>query len=174
MTKYEEMCQAAADANANWAKYRDRCWGHMALLVNGLMAYCGIPKDPGKVTFLKWNEATGEGRAYREPEDGKQLYTLMGATEFDAEDGYWHLGVCINLDPLNRHSPRRVFFPLCVTDHEGKLVVKLGVGGKARQIDPNDQAQLDAFYESIVETVKLAFRDPRKPSTKPIGFVVSS
>jgi hypothetical protein len=46
------------------------------------------------------------------------------------------------------------------------------VNGKPRQIDQNDPAQLAEFYESIVETVKLAFRDRRKPSTKPIGFIV--
>jgi hypothetical protein len=89
----------------DWIKYRDRCWSHMALLVNGFIAYCGIPMDREKVTFLKWNEATGEKRAYSRPEDGKS-YTLLGATDFDAEDGYWHLGVCINL------NSQAVFFPL--------------------------------------------------------------
>lgn len=95
------------------------------------------------------------------------LYTLLGATEFDSEDEYWHLGVCINLN-----LPQQVFFPLCVTNQEGKLMVKLGVNGKARQINPNDPVQLEEFYESIVETIKQAFRGPRKPSTNPIGFVV--
>jgi hypothetical protein len=86
------MCQAAATATAKWLKYRERCWSHMALLVNGFMAYCGIPTDPEKVTFLKWNEATGEKRAYVKAEEG-MVYTLLGATDFDSEDGYWHLGV---------------------------------------------------------------------------------
>jgi hypothetical protein len=172
MTKYDEMCEAASTAASRWLQYRDRCWSHMALLVNGLMAYCGIPKDPEHVTFLKWNEATGEDRAYLEPGEGK-MYAPLGAIEFDIEDSYWHLGVSITLTRPDL-SPQRVFFPLCVTEREGKLMVKLGANGKERQIDQNDPAQLDAFYEHIVEIVKQCFRAPRKPTTKPIGFVVDA
>jgi hypothetical protein len=173
MSKYEEMRDAADTARKNWSQNRDRCWGYISTLVNGLIAYCEIPEPLDRITFLKWNEATGERRAYREAEDGMR-YTLPGATVFDREDGYWHLGVCVTLSPPGTLPSQWVSFALCVTEHEGKPMVKIGIPGKPRQIDLNDPRQCNEFYESIVDNIKSSFSDSRKSDSKRIGFVVSS
>ncbi len=172
MSKYEEMREVAHATRRNWIQYRDRSWGYMAALVNGFMDYCEVPKDMDQITFLKWNEKTGEQRTYREAEEG-QHYTLMGATVFDPEDGYWHLGVCITLTPPGTFPPQWVSFALCVTEHEGKPMVKVGVNGKPRQIDLNVQDQCKVFYDGIVENIKQSFGDSKKSDSKRIGFVVS-
>jgi hypothetical protein len=146
-----------------------RCWGYLATLMNGLVVYCGIPLE--RVTYLRWNEATGEERAYKAPEKGQ--YTLPGATEFDQEDGYWHLGVRIELSPPTLFPPEWVFFPLCVTEHEGKPLVKLGVAGEPRRVNPDDPADRNALYEVIFETIKQCYDSSKKSASKSIGFVVA-
>ena len=172
MSKYEEMREVADTARKVWIQYRDHCWGYMSLLVNGFMAYCEIPVDMDHITFLKWNEDRGEEQGrYKQAEEGMN-YTLLGATVFDSEDEYWHLGVCITLTPPNVLPPQWVSFALCVTERDGKPLVKIGVPGKPRQIDFADLEQCNAFYESIVENIKESFRDSKKSSSKKIGFVV--
>jgi hypothetical protein len=171
VSKYEEIRDVAAAARKSWISQRDRCWSYMGNLVNGFVKYCGVPF--GQITYLRSNEASGELRAYREPEDGGR-YTLLRAIVFDDEDGYYHLGLCVTLTPPNVFPPQWVSFALCVTEKDGKPTVKIGFVGEPRQIDLNDASQCGAFYEGIVESLKQCFRDPKKSNSKTIGFGVSS
>jgi len=50
-----------------------------------------------------------------------------------------------------------------VTDQDGKLTTKLGVNGKARQIDTNDPAQLEEFYASEGRITSLAKAEQHRP-----------
>jgi len=169
MSKYEEICKANATVRENWSQYRDRSWQRLWSIVNGLEAYCEIP--PEMVTFLRWNEGAGDARAYVEAENGMR-YTLPGATVFDKDDGYWHLGLCITLSRPGAIPPQWVYFVLCVTELDGKPMVKVGVVGKPRQIDFDSPEQLNALYEYIFESVMKCFHDSNKDASKPIGFVV--
>lgn len=166
MSKYDEICEASANAVERWIQYRDRSWGYLAAIVHGLMGECGVPQE--KITYLRSNGLPGEERRYIPPEDGGQ-YTLPGAVTFDRDDDYWHLGVSITLSPVGTFPESWVGLVLCVTEDDGQAVIKLGRNGKPRKIDFKDPRQCTAFCDDIVEYLKGLFDNPRK-ITKQIGF----
>lgn len=171
MSKYEELCGVATTKRKDWIAQRDRCWNYLGRLVHGFANYCGIPSD--QLRFLRWNGITGDGRAYLDAETGSR-YALPGATVFDDEDGYYHLGLRILLSPSNVLPPMWVSFILCVTEKDGKLVARIGLVGEGHQIDLNDLNRCEKFYESIVEKLKESFQDSKKKANSKIGFAVSS
>ena len=170
MFKYEEMCEAAETARKKWIEYREHCWRDMGALVHGLATYCAIPID--RITFLRWNKAKGEAGKYTEAEEGMK-YTLTGAMEYDDTDRFWRLGVCITLSPPGVIPEHYVSFALCLSQHDGKAIVKVGDIGKPYEIEFDRLAQCNDFYDGIVESVKQSFSDPQKPGPKTIGFKVS-
>lgn len=95
MTKFDEMCDAAAAGIKARHDYRERCWKNLALLFNGFLSYAQIP--PENVTFLRWNGLVGEGAAYERAGEGR-LFTITGAAVQDA-DGFWNVGIRIDLSP---------------------------------------------------------------------------
>jgi len=176
MSKYEEMARAAATAQTDWNEHRERCLGYLKFIVNGLMTYAEIPAD--QVTFLRWNGEAGDDRKYSEAVEDDP-YTLLDAIALDEGDGYWHLGLRISLLHSGALLPRWVSFVLCAAEQDQKPMVKIGVEGKPIPIDPNDAAQCNAFYETIIEGIKQCFRPPadsssQKTSTpqKTMGFEV--
>lgn len=162
-TKYEEMCEAARTAISEAASYRERCWGYLAKVVNGLSTYCAFPTD--SVRMLKWNELDGAESAYSGPEDGG-IYSLAGAATLDNE-GFWRLGIRLPLVAMVS-----VAFPLCVAEEDGKALVKVGSRGKPYKIDPEDQSQCIPIYDEIVDKVKASFSDPKRPRQKVVGFTL--
>ncbi|MGO8759026.1 MAG: hypothetical protein ACLQG3_12955 [Terracidiphilus sp.] len=167
MSKYDEMCAAAESARNKWFEQRHRCWRCLNLLMGGLEDYCGIPAD--RITYLHWNGLNGEERNYSRPEGGRS-FTLPGATDFDEEDGFWHLGVHIALRPPGHLPPTAVAFVLCVKDQAGQSMLKIGIDGKVGQVDPTDRTQVNAFCDRIFENVKQSFREPNSPKRKSLGF----
>lgn len=166
MSKYDEICQASANAARRWNEYRERSWGYLAAIVHGLKTHCGVPE--GKIAYLRSNELPGEQRRYRLPEDGGH-YTLPGAVTFDREDDCWHLGVSITLSPEGTFPEMWVGGVLYVTENNGQAIVKLGKNGKPLTIDFNDPKQCADLCDEIAEFLKVSFDDPRK-ITKQIGF----
>ena len=150
-TKYEEMRQAAINASQNWEAYRQRCVNYMGMFLDGFLRHCGIPEN--QITYLRWNGATDERRTY----------TLQGAMVFDESNGYWHLGISLDLT-----SMRFVMFLLCVTEENTKPVFRFG--GKSRSLDFNDPSQTYPMYEEIVETIKRSFCERRSSESRRIGF----
>ena len=166
MSKYEVMCQAAATARKNWYEYRDRAWGYIGTLLTGFYEYCDIPLD--RITYLRWNEETGEGRRYT-PADGNQDYTLPGAIVFDPSDDYWHIGLSIPLTPVGRYPQDRFGFVLCVREKDGAVYVRVFLKGQARQINVEDPISRATVYDEIVNHTIRFFRDTKK-AEKEIGF----
>ena len=62
---------------------------------------------------------------YQNAEHGGR-YLLPGATRYDDESGFWHLGLNIAFD-----DGQSVFFAICIADRDEKQVVKIGHDGKA-------------------------------------------
>lgn len=166
MSKYDEICQASENAVRKWIQYRDRSWGYLATIIEGLVTHCGVPEE--KITYLRSNELPGELRRYTPPEDGGQ-YTFPGAVSFDKDDDYWHLGVSISLSPAGTFPGRWVGLVLCVTENEDQAVVKFGMNGKPRAIDFNELSQHTELCDDIAEYLKQLFDNPRK-ITKQLGF----
>lgn len=143
-------------------------WQYLATIVHGLREHCGIPGD--KITFLRSNGLPGEERRYS-PAEGTARYTLPGAVSFEEEDDYWHLGVSITLSPAGAFPERWIGVVLCVTEDNGKPVVKFGHRGKPRTIDFTNAAETNALYDDIVALLKSKFDDPRKIAKREqIGF----
>lgn len=151
------MCDAVTVARKTWAEFEQRCYENIGRVANGFATYSGIPAD--RVEYQPLD---------REPEQGSR-YSVIGATHFDADDGYWHTGLCVPL--LNQP----ILIPICVTECGGTVTVKFGLDGKPRQLDLNNESQCNTFYDEIVENIKLFFiRGTQSlggtPTLKKIGF----
>jgi hypothetical protein len=151
MTKYEELRRRAEETERKFNQRRERCWGYLAALMNGFVTFCAIPED--RLLFMRWNKVEGEGRRYQPPDDGR--YNLVGATELDRADGYWHLGLLITVSEPGRFPEQWFGFVLCVSeDRDGTPLVKLGVAGKPRRLDLGDADQCEEFYRSVFDMAK--------------------
>lgn len=170
MSKYDELCQASREAERKGGEYRERCWRDMTAIVTGFVSYCGIPAN--RVTFLKSNGLRGEQRTFSAPKDGER-YGLVGATEYDKDDDFWNLGICIDLKPPSVLPSRWISFAFFLTERNQKTVVKLGALGKPHEVETSNSAQCEAFYDEVVDTLKGAMSDPRGKQAKAIGFVAS-
>ena len=93
-------------------------------------------------------------------------------TCFGDEDGYWQLGVRIELMPPSHLQQHSVFAVFWVSKSEGKPMVKVSPAGKPRPLDLDDAKQCEDFYDGLVDGIKECFDG--KPSAATIGFVVSS
>jgi len=169
-SKYEEMCAVAAKARKDWLDYRQRCTQQMASLVHGLISCCEIPLD--RVRFLRWKEDAEEEGSYTEPENDGGNYTLPGAIVID-DDDLCRLGLCVVFTPRGTYPERWASCGLCVYEKDGRVLAKVGNPRKATPIDLNDSQQREAFYSSIVESIKRSFAEPQKAGSEPLGFKVS-
>jgi hypothetical protein len=171
MSKYEEMSAVAVKGRKDFADYRQRSWQNFSRLVRGFIDYCGIPQD--RIMYLRWNRLTGEDREYQEPRDGGR-WALPGAVEFDEEDGYWHLGLCVTLTKPGTFPPMWFAFTLCISEQQGKLMVKTGLIEQPRTLDPLDTFDCAQLYEDIVDVVMARMKEPerRLEQRKKIGFDV--
>jgi hypothetical protein len=160
VSKFKEMYECVLLARKKWSSYRESCWKNLGSLVNGFAAYCEIPKE--QVGFLPLD---------KEPKEDT-IYGLAGAVHL-AEDGYWHLGLVITLDPY-----QRVLIRICLREQDGVVMVKAGDVIKPRQLDLTNENQLKAFYDEIVDSVKRRFTEEPdfddKPSLKKIGFAANT
>jgi hypothetical protein len=152
MSKYLEMQKAVQDGMGMWEKYRERCYQHLAFLVKGFISYCQIPRE--NITFSPLNKKAEEGTKYY----------LVGASHY-AVDGFWHLGVCLNL------GLRTALIELCVSERNGKVFVKIGRDGKQREVDLADNTQCEDFYEGIIKIVKDFFTERLQEALETNGTI---
>jgi hypothetical protein len=171
MSKYEQMSAAAEKGRKDFYKFRDRSWNSLSKLVQGFVSYCEIP--PGQITFLKWNGERDDLRGYTEAEDGRK-WTFLGAIDFDEEDGFWHVGVCITLSKPGHFPQDWASYVFCVTESKGKTLVKIGLIGKPQAIDLSDQMTCGVLYQSVVDHILERVTEPLPtPKAKGIGFEVA-
>jgi hypothetical protein len=166
MNRYEEICEASKNAVRRWNEYRERSWGHLSTIVQGLVTHCGVPRD--NITFLRSNDLPGEDRRYSRPQDGG-FYTLPGAVTFE-EDESWHLGISITLSPKGSFPERWIGAVVCVSENDGQAQVKIGVNGKPRTLDFNDTKQCASFCDELAVFLKERYDNPQK-ITNQIGFL---
>lgn len=65
MSRYNEMCEAAAAGRKAFHEREKRCEQYMVTLVQGFVKYCEIPSQ--QIRLLRWNE---DKQQYTEPEQG--------------------------------------------------------------------------------------------------------
>lgn len=148
MTKYEEMKEAARTVQRHFSERQQHCWQYGVKLVQGFVSYCGIPDD--SIRVLRW-EGTVEA-PFQDAEPGHH-FTASGAMKFDEESESWRFGLRVTLT-----GSQWVFFGPQISDSDGKAVVRIGTD-KARNIDPDDQEQWNALYDSIVEIIKGCYQE---------------
>jgi hypothetical protein len=170
-SKYEEMCAAAEMARKEWADQSERCSGYMKFIVNGFLQYCGI--SPDRITLLRRNGASGPDEAYLEKKEGGH-YLLTEAIVFDEKDGYWHMGLAITVSQPGVFPPSWFGFAVCVKEKDGQVVVKTGLDGMPQQLDLNQPAQCNGFYEGLAKICEQSLRDGRKPPSKRLGFLTEA
>jgi hypothetical protein len=165
-SKYEELCEVAAQTEQVWAACRERCKQSTMALVSGLLSYCGVPND--RVKFLRWNE---KDESYSEAGE-KRNYFLPGAMSFDDEVGEWRVGICIVFTPKGTNPERWASFGLSVTERGGKVMASLGPN-RSFSIDMNDSPKRNEFYDFIIKEIERAFTKPWEEGAEKIGFKTS-
>jgi hypothetical protein len=172
MTKYEDMCTAAKTAKDEFFAYRQRCWNYFGSVVEGLQMHCGVPSET--ITYLKWNGQQGDARSYSPPSDSPTArYTLPGAINYDEADGFWHLGLNINLSP-NAYPVRHISFLLCANEQNGIPMMRMGLDEKPQMVPFEHVIARDMFCDRLMERLTQVFREPIKPATKKIGFLLGT
>lgn len=117
---------------------------------------------------------TGPERRHTEPEDGGK-WTFPGAIEFDEDDGYWSVGICVTLTSPGAFPSNWFSFALYVSEDKGQTLAKVGSVGKPRIVDTKDSAQCALLYDEIVNDVMAFIEEPRRRlSAKKIGFETPS
>ena len=172
MTKYDYMVEAACTAEKNFNDLQLRSVQLLAAFVTGLATYCDMPLN--KITFLRWNRLTDDARQYLDIPDGSPN-VLPAAVEFDKTDGFWHVGIVINLSPPNRVFPELwASAVICASEQQGKPVLKIGWREKPQNFNPADSAECQLLYKSVFnKVVGLFSADHSRVDSKAIGFVVS-
>lgn len=99
---------------------------------------------------------------------------MVGGTHFN-RDGYWHLGLVVRLfSAPNEYPHQLVLIELCLTEEDGRVMVKLGADGKPRELDLTSEVQCKQFYDEIADTVANYFNAKRDfgdtGTIKKIGF----
>lgn len=168
VSKYDEMCDAAAKARSLREDSRNRSLGYLCRIVNGLIKHCEIPEE--QIAYSRWD---GKGNTYQRAEDGMR-YTVPGAAVLDEEDGYWRLGIRITLTPAGAWLRHIVFAVLCVSEQEGMPVIKISPTGRPSRLNVDDPNQCGKFFDSIVENIKIGLLDPQKTKSSQIGFAIST
>jgi hypothetical protein len=171
MTKYDEMCAAAAQERTDFNAYRERSLNNLLWLVRGFINHCEIPE--GRLTFLRWNGQTGDDWKYTESADGGK-WTLPGAISFDDEDRFWHVGLYVTLTSPDSGPENWVSFALCVAEEQGLVMVRVGFVGKLRQLDLTNPVECAGFCDEIVAQFSKRLKEPRrKPGQRKAGFDVA-
>lgn len=164
MSHYDDFCEANQKNNREWFEFRERSFGHIESLVNSLATEWQIPA--GRIGFLKWNGETDDDRLYSESETGR--YTMAGATDYDESDGYWHLGVMVVLSEKTL-PVEWIGFALCVSEDNGKLVVKINADGKPVPLDTSDKDRVHDFFENLAMQFRTLLSKDRTGTKKQLG-----
>jgi hypothetical protein len=100
-------------------------------------------------------------------------YTLTGALHQSEVDGYWHIGLHIALSRLDF-----IQIEFCLSEKDGKVMVKAGAEDKPRALDLSDEGQCRQFYDEIAEDIKRYFTSEpvldEGASLRRIGFQSST
>lgn len=161
MTNYSAMREAALKSQQKFNAMRDRAFGCMAKIVQCLITHCQIPQDT--ITFLKAEPGEDGQRHYYPAEDGR-VYTIPGATVFDDSDGYWTLGIRIDLTQL-----QFIQFAIRLTEQDGVIKTQ-GANGKLQTLNPDDGPNLQAFCESICDGIVQVYAEPKPSGSSTFGF----
>jgi len=167
VSKFDEMCSTFAGEYNTFIDYRQRCWEHLAFIVKGFSDYCDIPIGSFRVVPPD------------EPKDENKNAVPLAA-QFSNADGLWHIGLVITLAETPKHVfPRlHLMSEIALGKRDGKVVVKYGWADSPREIDLGDEVQCRAFYDGIVERIKVCLvKRPQdligKTTDKtPVGFKV--
>jgi hypothetical protein len=170
MSSYQEMCETAETERKGFLEQRDRCWGYLFSIVSGLLDHCGVPQD--QLAYLKWNGLHGTARRYVDAGDDGE-YTLPGATDYDTEDGCWHLGVRIGLTPHNTFPKQYVAFVICVSEQNNFPVVKIGINEKLKHVHLSSEGARNLFCDGLVQQAVKAIANRNTRVSRTIGFEVT-
>jgi hypothetical protein len=95
-------------------------------------------------------------------------YTIPGSLHYEPSDGFWHLGLGLNI------AGQRLLLEVCIASSKDKTRVRRGSDGPIREIDLANEGQRNAFYDEIAAWVMSYFDVELDPFdgtvTKKIGF----
>jgi hypothetical protein len=95
MSKYEEICEEFKTADLEWRERERRCRDYMQGLADGFLAHRGVPGD--RINLMRWSGQSEAGDEYRLAPPETLRYGIQQAMRFDESDGYWYLGLRINI-----------------------------------------------------------------------------
>jgi hypothetical protein len=161
MSKYDDIVKVAADASAAAEASEARCVEYVEKLTKGFSDYCNIPEI--RMQYFKWK--TGDTM----PRFSAGTAVPSQAMTFDKQDGFWHLGIALDL--FNKRSGPLGFvaFVILVADEAEAVVVKLLSDDKPRAVDLGVPQSYEEFYNLIIELVKQAVSG-RGSASKILGF----
>ena len=165
MTKYKDLTDAMEQANRTKRARRAQAGQDLAKFIEGFRSYCGIPVT--HIEALEWNAGT---ESYKESVD-QRAHPVWSLLDDPDEQGFWHLGVRINLTTVGEWVS---FHIGCALQEDGELpLFKLGLSGAPREIDLSDTAQCDEFYKEIFHKLRDVILDPKPQTARPLGFELS-
>lgn len=159
MSQYERMVQAAEEGRENWIRRRDSSTRFICQLLFRFREACQIPEE--QLQILPWNDEVGRFRG-----EAKPLTAVLSSTHYDAENDNWQAGVVVYFDPPTRIPRQYATLVLFVTEHDCKFTVQIGEPGKPQPIDLNIQTQAEQFFNTLVEDIKEAMKEPAKKNRR--------
>jgi hypothetical protein len=107
------------------------------------------------------------------------IHEAPGATHLDP-DGYWHLGVVIDLTRKQGSSfgLNRVLFEICIKEQDGTLFVRIGKAGKVESLNLEDEQLRNKFYDGLVDLAKERLANELRDflngtSSRKVGFITA-
>ena len=135
MSKFTDLCDAYNAARRSTLAYHARSCGFGAELIQRFRDYLEIPTGNFRVVPL--HEEALEGRQY----------SIASAMHMH-DDGYWHLGGRLTLDPEG--APKQVIvLRFMFKGAEGGYLVKMSPEGFDHAIRSGDEASFAQFFESV-------------------------
>ncbi len=165
-TKFQQLCDAYKSSRANFFRYRDSCIELLARVAEQLARDWEIPN----LRLVPLD---------RQVESDKR-YFPHGATHYDFDDGYFHMGVAFSVYTEPNTFPQDgVVVRLSARQEAGKFMLSVakreaknvGAGDpdKVRAVLDELFGILDAEYVRTPEALRRA--KPDEPERRVIGFV---
>jgi hypothetical protein len=152
------MREAVAEQGRRWDEYRQLCYQDIVTIINGFGAYCQMSAQDFALAPV------------HEEYNPQIKYFVPSAAKYQ-NDGFWHFGLVFNFSAF-----QMALLELGLTRSKGKVLVKIGRDGEARELDLSIVGNCDSFYEQIVEFVKASYTNRLEQaldSTVPVklGFI---
>jgi hypothetical protein len=153
MSGYSVLCHAYRKAYSDYWDYKGACSNFVNDLFDGML---GWPSE--KIQYIP---------TLNDPDPGT-LYTPWGAMDLD-NDGFFHLGVLLTVDPSGRHSTHvahHVLLRLSVRKQDDTFIVKIDGFPDEFEIHEDTPKEIEAFHDSVFNRLKTLYEEGFIPTGK--------